>query len=421
MLKKLIFVLCVLGVVMTVCLAQAAPKKETKQNRFQKTKTETVVEEEKSKNKKKRRIKSEISCGKTEPIRIAGFVTNPPFGWVNVTPPSGLKKAQYHNAGFAYDLFEQMAHNIGLKTANVGYTSYQDAMRDLRRGKIDVVVGAYYDRRTLGAGVNLLFPSYFTNPIMTIFLKGKERPVQSWEDLRGLKGVVRQEEMIYSLIFQQLPKDLEITQVSGSKKAFRMLLEGEADFMITGLYGAEAEVRRYKLVNDIHFEPKTLISPELFFVFSSHTDCRVYKDKLAAELKKIKADKDTYHRTLVQYIDDWGMRFKDKPSLVQEIRQERMKAALPSDIKDITSDETDVLEQEQSQPDTGHNQDTSDKTDNVLPTSVIQSDVSQEKETVDTSSQKGAQPTDKSSQLPTTQIISPKVPLSPSAQRALQF
>ena len=178
--------------------------------------------------------------------------------------------------------------------------------------------------------------------------------------------------------------------------------------MITGLYGAEAEIRRYKLTNDIHFEPKTLISPELFFVFSSHTDCRVYKAKLAEELKKIKADKDSYHRTLVQYIDQWGIRFKDKPSLVQEIRQEHLKASLPSDFSDV-SDKSDLLEQENEKSDTSDVRDTPD-----LNHSTTQAKPSDEK----TSHQQDAIP---NASVKSETETKPNVPLSPAAQRALQF
>ncbi len=326
------------------------PDKTKTQNRFENQNKGMVVEEESAVKKKKKRKKTQIKCGTTNPIRVAGYVTNPPFGWVNLVPATALRKAQYTNAGFSYDLFAQLAKNLNLRINNVGYPSYQDALRDLRYGKVDVVVGMYYDKRVMGTGTNLMFPGYFTNPIIPLFVKGKERPIEKWEDLRGLKGVVRQEEMIYSLIYQQLPKDLEIEQINGSKKALLKLLKGEADYMLTSLYAGEAEVRRYKLIDEIYFSPKALVSPELFFIFTSHSDCQALKPQLSAELKKIMADDPTFRAVIEEYIDDWGMRFKDNPSLLEELWAQQRAQQNTSDIVDMsdTSDASDIIQNEDS-------------------------------------------------------------------------
>ena len=251
-------------------------------------------------------------------------------------------------------------------------------MRDLRHGRIDVVAGAYFDNRILGAGVNLMFPSYFTNPIIPLFLKGKEKEVRSWDDLKGLKGIVRQEENIYSLVFNQLPKDIEIKQVSGSKKAFTMLLNGEADYIITSLYAGEAEVRRYKLVDDIYFSPKALVSAELFFVFSSHSDCPVIKKKLEPILRKLKENEEAYRKTFIEYIDEWGLRFKDSKGLKQELYEAQNTPAtsdttdnpentIASDSPDIESDSADIQS------------DSSDKKEGQAPDSINQSGESEQK------------------------------------------
>ena len=293
---------------------EAAPKKY---------KENMVVEEEQQKERKKSKKQSNLECGTTYPIKVAGFVTNAPFGWVNIIPPTGSDPIQYRNDGFGYEIFKKIADNQNIKIKNVGYTSYKEAMQDLRMGKIDVIVGSYFDQRVLGSGVNLMFPSYFSNPIVPVFLKGKEKPISSWEDLRGLKGVVRQEENIYSLIFNQLPKDLQIEQVSGAKKAFTKLLTGEADYMLTSLYSGEAEVRRYKLLKEIYFPNKAILVPELFFVFSSHSDCRFLKKQLEPELRKLKENEAEYKKMLITHIDNWGMRFKDEPGLKEMLQAEK--------------------------------------------------------------------------------------------------
>lgn len=341
MMRKLLVLIMSLMVCMCVASADAA-KQKAKENRFKSmTDKQNVVEEEARSNVRKR-VSKKVGCGHDHPIQVAGFVTNAPFGWVNVIPAKGTRAAQYINGGFSYDLFSQMIKDLGLNIKNVGYTSYQEAMRDLRLGKIDVVAGGYFDKRILGTGVNLMFPGYFTNPIIPIFVKGQEKQIRSFDDLRGLRGVVRQEENIYSLIFNQLPKDIQLQQVSGSKKAFTMLMTGEADYILTSLYAGEAEVRRYKLVDDIYFSPQALVSPEMFFIFSSHSDCRLIKKQLEPALKKMKANEKEYMATFISYIDEWGQRFKDTPGLMEELEKAKNNQAVAVSEEGIASDSSDI-------------------------------------------------------------------------------
>ena len=260
--------------------------------------------------------KQKISCGYSSPIRVAGFVTNPPFGWVTQEPSrQDEDRLIYVNNGFAYDLFVKMAKNLNFDVQNVGYKSYQDALKDLQRGKIDVVTGVYFNKHNLGVGVNLLYPSFMDNPVVPIFVKGKEKEIKSFDDFEGLKGVVRQEEMIYPIIYRQLPKSVQMKQVSGSKKAFQMLMKGEVDYMLSSLYSAEAEARRFKLIDKLHFSTYALVNPNIFFAFSSVTECQKLKGKFSEELRRLQSDKEGYRKNFIHYIDQWGIDFKDEPAL----------------------------------------------------------------------------------------------------------
>jgi len=314
------------------------------------TKNTTYIEEETGK-KRTTRTRNQFECGTRTPIRIGGFVTNPPFGWVNVT--ISKDRRVYKNDGFGYNLFEKIAKKLNLKIRNVGFPSFQDALLALRKGEIDVLAGSYYDHRVLGVGTKLLFPGYFKNPITVVFVKGKERPIHSYDDLKGLKGVIRQEEMLYSLIYQRT-KGLQIEQVSGARKAYTKLLNGEVDYLITSFYAAEAETRRFKLLDDLVFNEYAQVQPELFFVFSSNSPCTHLMPQFKQALEEEQKDEKAYFQYFMTYLDAWGERFRDEPSLIQELREQKQSSQQelvePDHPEDMTEEKTNPIDLSQGNP-----------------------------------------------------------------------
>ncbi len=288
----------------------------------------------------KRQKVCNIVCGCQKPIRVAGFVTNPPFGWATSIVYKG--KDKYITNGYGIDLFFKMAQELNYKTENVGFPSYQTALKELRRGRVDVIAGVYYNKNNLGVGMDLLFPSFMENPIIPIYLKGKEKNIKTFADLKGLKGVVRQEEMIYPLVYRQLLPGTDLKQVSGSKRAFKLLLDGQADYMLTSLYSAEAEIRRFKLVDKIQFSSVALEKPKLFFVFSATSGCQGLKESFSKKLKELQADNASYMNYFISYIDQWGQAFKDEPGLLETTSVEKESDTSKDIEKLLTTDKNEV-------------------------------------------------------------------------------
>lgn len=313
--KKLILILSIL------CFLTAGtfPGFAANQSR---SKTTKIVEQE-TKKQKSQKEKAPFACGYEQAIRVGGFVTNAPFGWVNIVPSAvGSEQDVYLNDGFAYRLFEKMTTDLGLKIKNVGFPSYHAALNALKKGNIDVLAGSYYDSRTLGTATSILYPSYFTNPFVVFFKKGNEREVTSIDDLKDLKGGVRQEELIYSLIWRQLPRGMDLQQINGARKAFEMLINGEIDFLISSAYAGEAEIRRFKLMDDITMSQTILVAPDLFYLFASNSNCAKLMPLYEEQLKKEKADENALMQSLISYIDTWGLNFKENPSMLEELQED---------------------------------------------------------------------------------------------------
>lgn len=261
-------------------------------------------------------------CGSAgKPLRIAGFVTNPPLGWVDIVSSYQIPRSN----GFSFKLLEKIAQEKNLKIQNNGYLSYQEAVAAVKSGKADMLLGIYYDPELLD-GLELVFPSYISNPFIVLFKKGSEREIKTFKDLAGLKGVVRQEELIYPLIFNSLPSGVQMTQVSGARNAFTGLMDGTYDYMLTSLYAGEAEIRRFKLLDDVVMTQTALTQPELFFAFGKNSACLELKDEISDQIRTLKMDKLATQKMIIAEIDAWGQRFAEDPSLLETLQAEQAEA-----------------------------------------------------------------------------------------------
>ena len=262
----------------------------------------------------------EQGCGYTRPLRVAGMVGNPPFGWVERHDERPTKDLESYGLGRV--ILDKLAEKLRITYVSTGFLSYSQAIRALKRGDIDLFLGTYYRPQDLGAGTSIVYPGYFKNVFLVYFKKGKEIPVSSLTDLEGMKGIVRREEQVYPLIYQRLPLGINLTQVSTAKRAFEMLMNGEADYLIGSPYAEEAELRRYKLHEDIVLSSQVILSSNLFFVFTTNSNCRKLKEKFSKALQSEEFSASEMDVMVRSLINDWGERFREIPGLLEEEKDE---------------------------------------------------------------------------------------------------
>lgn len=287
---------------------------------------ETQVREEKKETQKKL-----LTCGKNNSLRISTFTTNPPFAWTEKQEEEGT--VRYFAKGYNVDFLKQITDELGIQAKAIGYKTDQEVMKALAAGKVDVVVGVYYDP-SLGKLGHILLPSYLQNLVSVIFMKGKEKEVHSFDDLTGLKGVVRKDEQFYDYVYKMMPPGAEMTQVSSSKEAFTKLLTGEVDYMLASPYSAEAEARRFKMNLDISMLTTPLLGQELFVIYSKQSVCPKYAGMIIQKIKEKRKDMHGLKRNLISYIDSWGQRFKNDPPLADKL------GIVPSETEPITPEKS---------------------------------------------------------------------------------
>ncbi len=282
---------------------------------------QTVVDSDIDPNKQHRPsdLKSD-ACGYARPLRVAGMIGNPPFGWVERHDEKASKDLESYGLGRL--VLDKISDKLGISYISTGFLSYNKAIAALKRGDIDLLLAAYYRPQDLGTGTTILTPGYFKNVFTIYFKKGKEIPVTSLTDLEGWKGIVRREENIYPLIYQKLPHGVTLTQISTAKQAFEMLMNEEADYLITSPYATEAELRRYKLNDDIVPASQVLLDSNLFFVFTTNSDCWKLKEKFSTILQEEDFSAPHVEEIVHQLIDEWGEKFRDTPGLIEETEEE---------------------------------------------------------------------------------------------------
>ena len=255
-------------------------------------------------------------CGYSRPLIVAGMIGNPPFGWVERHDERATKDLESYGLGRL--VLDKLQEKLGISYISTGFLSYNKAISALKRGDIDLLLAAYYRPQDLGVGTTILTPGYFKNVFTVYFKKGSEIPVTSLTDLEGWNGVIRREENIYPLIHQKLPKGIKLTQISTAKKAFEMLMNDKADYLIGSPYAIEAELRRYKLNDEIIPASIALDGSNLFFVFTTNSDCWKLKEKFSEALQSDDFSEPKIEEMARQLIDEWGEKFRDAPGLIEE-------------------------------------------------------------------------------------------------------
>ena len=269
--------------------------------------------------KQKKTDLSKIECGTPAfPMRVATVPTNPPFGWVDILQADKYQRAVNVGQGFSIELIKKVCDDLGIYMLPVGFETYPETLRALNQGTIDLFVGAYYDTRFIRTGNIFVTPGFFKNIVLVIFPKGKEKKVDGFDDLIGLKGVVRKDEEFYSLIYRGLPEGLDIRQVDSAQEAFTLLMTGEVDYLLGSPYAAEAEARRLKIENDIVYSEKSLAELEMFLVFSPNTKCLPLRQKIVEQLRLETQDSAAIRNRLIDQINAWGQRFAKEKGLLEE-------------------------------------------------------------------------------------------------------
>ena len=192
-------------------------------------------------------------------------------------------------AGAAPMLVEAIAKGLNVPLESKAMGSWADAQAAARDGKADMIFGIYYnDERA--QYLDYVQPAFMYDDVAVFVPKGKAFPFSSQDDLIGKKGVTSEGES-YGNAFDAFMKDkLDVARANGIDEAFKVLLDGKADYLIAGYYPGLAEAAKGGVKDEVEILDQALLSAEMFVAFSKKSPCAGLAGKFGQAITEMTTD-----------------------------------------------------------------------------------------------------------------------------------
>ncbi len=192
-------------------------------------------------------------------------------------------------AGVAPALVQAIGKDINVAVESKYTGSWADAQAAARDGKVDMIVGVYYndDRATY---LDYVQPAFIFDEVVIFVAKGKGFTYTGQDDLIGKKGVTNQGES-YGTDFDAFIKDkLTVARSDGIDDAFKDLLAGKADYLIAGYYSGLAEAARQGFKDEVEPLSPAILEAEMFVAFSKKSPCKSLAPKFGEGITAMTTD-----------------------------------------------------------------------------------------------------------------------------------
>lgn len=213
-------------------------------------------------------------------VKVTGFIDFIPYGY-NVT--NDLGKQEYRTVFKPLiDIFKEDNNlQIVYKTRK---KTYEELVQDVRRGDIDVILGAYYNTE-MYHGLELVYPAIINSPLTVFVLPNRINDIKEADDLKKLKGVRLANEPYNDFVKEQLAHyDLET--VDTSYDLFERLFTKKVDYILINHYMGLIEAAKLGLKDQISIAKQTIWNMPLFFGVSKFAKDRKMITKKLTEYSK---------------------------------------------------------------------------------------------------------------------------------------
>lgn len=257
--KKFITLICCIGLMFALCQQAAALVKE--------------------KNK---------GLDRTLRVFLTSFLDYPPFGSINRST---------HTIDTIFQPFVDTFNKASeVQTEYTANGSYDDLIYKVVSGKVDILLGAYYDTRRYD-GVKLLYPAIANNPVVLVTMPYNTLNIKSKDDLKPLKGAIDKREHFADYVMKEL-QNYNIQEFDDSNKLYEQLFIGNVDFVLTSRYYGALEQAKLGIRDMVQMSKNALWDMPLFIGVSGVTRRGNLTENTVKSVLK------NHHETLKQQIDE---------------------------------------------------------------------------------------------------------------------
>lgn len=158
---------------------------------------------------------------------LTGHPSYPPVAWAD----GGTLK------GGGIQIIQRIARDNGITVRVVNEGTWDDAQLAVRNGQADMIVGLYRTQARL-AYFSYVSPPLAPDPSSVLVKKGNTFPYTGWNSLIGKVGVVGVGESYGSKFDAFLNAKLTTYRVNSLQDIYTDLLDGKADYGLSGYYAA---------------------------------------------------------------------------------------------------------------------------------------------------------------------------------------
>ncbi len=222
-------------------------------------------------------------------VLVTGFIDYPPFGEVGTS-----KKPETFESIFE-SFMNNLAKEKNYELVYVTEDSYDNLVRRVRRGEVDLILGMYSETDKY-TGLDYIYPAISNNPMSIITLPEKAEAIKRTSDLSGLKGAMNSNEVLSDYVTKETAK-LNLQKVDNSHDLFRLLFLGKIDYILSGYYFGIVEASRLGLRGQVVFSRRPVWDMPIFFGVSKVSKKRaslapVLKRASESQIVKDKIQKD---------------------------------------------------------------------------------------------------------------------------------
>lgn len=229
-------------------------------------------------------------------IKVTGFNDYPPLGYA--IPQTG-----YDDYKSVFDEFmaQYYKRNTIRRELDV-WKEYIDEVRDVRSGKIDLIMGMYGETDIYN-GIEYIYPAAFINHIYAVMMPEKMDEISQVNDFKKLKGAMSSHEHVSDYVARQL-KEFDIEVIESSYEIYEKLFTGQIDFVFSSKYFAIIELSKLGLQDRVSFSTKPLWSMPVFFGVSKTSEHRNYLRISLSESFKDPTVQEQIKNSLIKMIND---------------------------------------------------------------------------------------------------------------------